>query len=554
MYTNLIEERSTTVSKLEIADSSTKNQKPTMDQTESAPTPEYTGVFSFFRRHWNGDYSLGRSYWVNNILVTLFVLFLGALLRLCELWLNELPVRYASVTVLAFIVFSYIAWFWAIHGTWLSATKHTSRGGRQGWATTAKVMICLGVFRVLADLGNSIPVISEHVEVALGKQFKPKTELTVLAGGQSILLFGGINEGSALKLESILNLAPSVNTIVLESPGGWIREGEKIADIIRRRGLNTYVDGTCASACTIAFLAGKERTADPNAKIGFHASHLVGDMDTSPTTLSTAQLRNIYRNAGIQESFISKALDTPYADMWFPSVDELMTAHVLTRRSSGGETAILATALVKNGHSKETLAEEFKKIEIFSVMAQRMPQDFDHILNSVWVQAQTGATDAEVITAARNQVIPIIARLAPLATDQTLVAYHKVLVEEMEILLSKDPSVCVEMMFPTGKPVNLIRYMPKDLAARELELSAQILREADFSRAIKPSETEIEEIALVASKDMTPKQITIISNAQNRSTESADQVCGYALTFLKGLGSIPTAQRGRSMRILFSMD
>ena len=34
--------------------------------------PEYAGPLAFFKRHYNGDYSLGRSYWVNNTLVAWF--------------------------------------------------------------------------------------------------------------------------------------------------------------------------------------------------------------------------------------------------------------------------------------------------------------------------------------------------------------------------------------------------------------------------------------------------------------------------------------------------
>ena len=64
---------------------------------------EYAGPFAFFRRHYNGDYSLGRSYWVNTLLVSLFAPAIGIILLP---WLTEeFPARYGSIGVLLLTIF-----------------------------------------------------------------------------------------------------------------------------------------------------------------------------------------------------------------------------------------------------------------------------------------------------------------------------------------------------------------------------------------------------------------------------------------------------------------
>ena len=232
-------------------------------------TPEYKGPLTFFRRHYNGDYSLGRSYWVNTALVSLFAPVVGLMLLP---WLGEnFPARYGSTGFLLVTTLGIVAWFWAGAGTWASANKHVQRGGKSGWASAAKLMIVLGVLKTFGDVGNMMPILQEHIRVAAGAQLGPSTRLELRADGRSVLLSGGINDESAEQLEKALLMAPSVTTVVLSSEGGWIREGQMLADVIRKRRLNTYVEGYCASACTIAFLAGVERAAAPPARIGFHA-------------------------------------------------------------------------------------------------------------------------------------------------------------------------------------------------------------------------------------------------------------------------------------------
>lgn len=160
---------------------------------------EYAGPFAFFRRHYNGDYSLGRSYWVNTLLVSLFAPAIGIMLLP---WLaEEFPARYGSIGVLLLTIFGVLAWFWAVAGTWASAGKHVQRGGKSGWATVAKVMIVLGALRLFGDIVNILPTLQEHARVASGQQFGPSTNLEMRADGRSILLSGGVNDGSAEQLD-----------------------------------------------------------------------------------------------------------------------------------------------------------------------------------------------------------------------------------------------------------------------------------------------------------------------------------------------------------------
>ena len=300
----------------------------------------YQGPLAFFRKHLNGDYSLGRSYWVNTFLVLLFAPALGLILAPL---LQDLPARYSSAAVLALTVLGLLAWVWAISGTWASANKHVQRGGKGGWASAAKVIIVLGIFRTVVDVGNMSESFDEHWRVALGGQLGPQYTIQVSADGKSVVFKGGINDGAAEALTRALDMAPAVNTVAFSSMGGWVREGNLVANIISQRDLSTYVEGECTSACTIAFLAGRDRVVGPNAHVGFHQFKSVGEPggDEGDQTMARA----VYERAGVSREFINRIVATPSEQVWYPAHNELLAENVITREITDGETKSLATRL-----------------------------------------------------------------------------------------------------------------------------------------------------------------------------------------------------------------
>jgi hypothetical protein len=505
----------------------------------------YRGPFSFFRKHFNGDYSLGRSYWVNTFLIQLFAPLLGVLVLP---WLGEhFPARYGSAAVLLLTLLGVIAWAWAISGTWASANKHVSRGGKQGWASAAKVMIVLGVLRMFGELGNMTGPLGEHWKVATGWQLGPDVTVQVRADGKSLLLKGGINDGTAESLANALNLAPSVNTVVLQSTGGWIRQGNMIAKVISERGLNTYVEQECSSACTIAFLAGKQRAGEPNARIGFHSFKSIGADATTSTDASTAQ--QTYLRAGLSPAFIAKVVATPHDMMWYPSHDELLAEGVLTRVSLGGETATLATLAT----TREKLAAEFAKVPAFGALAAKYPREFDAIVDTAWAQIQSRRSDGEVMVAARGQVSQLTAKLLPIVSDTTLLDFNVLITEQATALGDRSPEACVELLFPTGKPMNTAAMLPPKLAARELELMGEMIRTSDPRNAKRFSKAETDRIVQRVLAQLTPPQIQFLVSDQLRAS-SPREACQAVVRYLAALNNIPEGDRARSIRAIYSSN
>jgi hypothetical protein len=73
--------------------------------------------------------------------------------------------------------------------------------------------------------------------------------MTIKAQGDRLVAEGAIFSGSAAVLERRLDEHPNVRVIELSSPGGYVKEAVRMANMIEKRGLDTLIRRECRSAC-----------------------------------------------------------------------------------------------------------------------------------------------------------------------------------------------------------------------------------------------------------------------------------------------------------------
>ena len=158
-------------------------------------------------------------------------------------------------------------------------------------------------------------------------------QIRLVNAGFEIEFSGGMGQGSADELSRMLDANPGVRVVHLNSPGGLVGEGRRMMDIIQRHLLITTTDNYCLSACTLAFLGGRERYLAPGAHLGFHSEY--------SDKISEAQVEDSQHqdevtmiSLGIPSDFVEKAFATPKGRIWIPKVGELEDAHVITGVSS----------------------------------------------------------------------------------------------------------------------------------------------------------------------------------------------------------------------------
>jgi hypothetical protein len=93
--------------------------------------------------------------------------------------------------------------------------------------------------------------------------------LAVDAEAAAFVVDGEIGDDTVTALEAT---SPDVTRVQFDSTGGDFFAALRLARLIRDRGLDTDVGfaGKCFSACTVAFQAGRQRSAHPTATFLYH--------------------------------------------------------------------------------------------------------------------------------------------------------------------------------------------------------------------------------------------------------------------------------------------
>jgi hypothetical protein len=118
-------------------------------------------------------------------------------------------------------------------------------------------------------------------------------------------------------------------SLSLNSGGGLFLEGIRLAEIVNRFGLATYVEegAYCASACFLVFAAGKEKFASYSGRIGVHAAkHATGDAVSAAAGIQAMGL--LLKRLGVSDAITQKMADTPHERVTWLSTPELQSIGV----------------------------------------------------------------------------------------------------------------------------------------------------------------------------------------------------------------------------------
>jgi len=137
--------------------------------------------------------------------------------------------------------------------------------------------------------------------------FGPATAAEILVGeipGEDfnfIRIRGEITAGDADRFfDSVSNLERV--TVILESPGGVLREALQIGAEIRTRNLATMVlpDTGCYSACGLIWVSGSRRYMSPTSQIGFHAVFSIENGEFQESGVGNAEVGSFLTHLGLR--------------------------------------------------------------------------------------------------------------------------------------------------------------------------------------------------------------------------------------------------------------
>ncbi len=153
-----------------------------------------------------------------------------------------------------------------------------------------------------------------------------------------VVIRGEFTLGSADALQLVLDRNPKFTLIEIESPGGFVVEGLRMAQMIVDRKLDTVSLEGCYSACTLLLAGGIDRYLGPEVEVGFHRSGTRYGPVSKGWTAADYKIAEFWQSRGVSASFIQKALKPSIREIWTPIHGEMYGAGYATLKWSERKT------------------------------------------------------------------------------------------------------------------------------------------------------------------------------------------------------------------------
>ncbi len=492
------------------------------------------------RSYWRGEYSLAVTWWAGGIVV-LLIQFLQ--MGLFGALADSLSLRLGAAMVLLMFAVSAALIAGQSVAVWRSATR-SAREGKAFWPVLARLSVGAGViaFVFLSAKFLWTPM-REHLLIALGHDRLGPIEASVTTDDTVLLLHGTFGSGSAERVRHVLDSSPEIKTVALSSPGGRLREASEIATMVRKRALDTYVDTRCESACTFVFLAGKDRAATPNARIGFHRPSFAG---ISPVGFDPATdgMLGTYRQAGIPQEFLDRIARTEPSNMWYPTPRELESAGVINRISLGGETS--AIGYLAAG-SRQELEGAFRAVPMMVALDRHFPGTIDAAVKAAWMERTQGGIDSAVGNAARNVVGERYPAMLAAANDDSLDEFAHIMVDQMKA--AKGVSIEACRLLLAGQ-LNIAQVLSPELVQREHDWALAVLKADALVERAPVDQAEYDQTMSEATAGLPPGALDVMAAPAEYAKEPGRQ-CDATLGLYEIIVNLPPAKRHLLLRGMF---
>ena len=163
--------------------------------------------------------------------------------------------------------------------------------------------------------------------------------LTVVRGGEAVLLEGTIEDGDAVRIaKQIGDLNTPPTEAILNSPGGSVQDALALGRYLRDEGLATAMreGDVCYSACPYLLAAGTSRTIPDGAFVGVH-QHYFGESTILPAFVAVESIQRGHGEVmaylddmGIDPLLMRHALVTPPNEIYVLLPEELLRYRFLT--------------------------------------------------------------------------------------------------------------------------------------------------------------------------------------------------------------------------------
>jgi len=412
---------------------------------------------------WHKWFAHSAGYWITGLVIA--GLFAASSLTLLKLEFADHP-RLISGGLIVLWLALLAAMLWLSIGVIRSVDRQAKASAHPYWSGAAKVVTALAGLAVLAVFVQGVPEIRESASV-ISETMAPRYQLRLLRDNTELELVGPMDFGVADTIAASLDGNPQIATLDVNSPGGRLSEADKLADIVLKRNLNTYVSTFCLGDCARVFAAGKNRWLSRAAVIALHRP----GAEAATLEAETAKTKAFLESRGIAGKFIDRGLSSPRDAAWRPTHAELFSAGLATSYATDAEVGVAGIPV----REIEDAQKELDSIGLYRVLRDKHPQAHQAIvaiLRNGYVKGQPVAAMRQRIWAV---ILPIVNKSLSSASDTALVSFYRLAVDEAEAFAAKDAKGCEAYLRGRSEGFDQT-LLSAELQERELSATADLIR------------------------------------------------------------------------------
>ncbi|HEY7889173.1 MAG TPA: GYF domain-containing protein [Steroidobacteraceae bacterium] len=327
-------------------------------------------------------------------------------------------------------------------GVW-HGTQPDARGQRGIVRGVVRASAALCALLLLASVISTALNDPSLLRVAIGADPVRRAQIQLLPGGREVEIRGPLEAGAAARLERMLRSHPRVRFIHLNSTGGWVTEGARLARVIGSRQLGTYTATGCYSACVLAFAAGSPRVLNPDARLGLRSA---SGLDADP--LVAALVNELYQKVllryGVSPTLVARSTSTQAGGLWMPNPQQLLAGHLIDRVtangfSPSGESLAGFAAQASDFEARYMFLAELRRVD---------PPRFEPLDRAVRLGFRRGAPPAALNRYVADTAGQIERDRLTVVDDSSALRFAASLRSAARPFQSSDPSQCAALLGP----------------------------------------------------------------------------------------------------------
>ncbi|RYE57360.1 MAG: hypothetical protein EOP20_07550 [Hyphomicrobiales bacterium] len=202
---------------------------------------------------------------------------------------------------------------------------------------------------------------------------------------------------------------------------------------------------------------------------------------------------------------------------------------------------------------------ELAAIPAFKALHDKYPADYALMRDTAVESMKAGETNLQTINRIRPRLLEIFSLQMLKASDATISRQLTFIVKQATFLQGQAPQYCHELLNTPGRlSFDPVKVFPREMAAEEINLMADILREtADLPAVpLEPiDEAKFQPLAERTFSRLSPADVTALTSIDfepARATTVAQMAasCHFALGIMQEINGLPTAERARTFRSL----